>query len=172
MTDLAATSLDGDTIDFDALPRRKWSGRRVVMIAVPVALVIGAAVYGLSHTGHGQAPISTQSGAISTQSGETAYVKLPDMFVNLASSSGRARFLKLGVTLEVKGEERAASIKKRMPRIIDSFQVYLRELRIEDLNGSTGMFMLKEELLRRVNTELAPDRVEDVLFEEMMTHEQ
>ncbi len=168
MSDLAATSLDADTIDFEELPRRKWSGKRMVLLALPALLVLGVVLFAINRTGG----IGIKNGIENPQAVEAAYVKLPDMFVNLSSSAGRARFLKLGVTLEVKGEERAASIKKRMPRIIDSFQVYLRELRIEDLNGSAGTFMLKEELLRRVNTELAPDRVEDVLFEEMMTHEQ
>jgi flagellar protein FliL len=165
MSDTASASLDDDTIDFDELPRRKWSGKRVVLFVMP-ALVVLAGIY------FAWQALPARTTVADAKQLENAYVKLPDMFVNLSSGPGRARFLKLGVTLEVKGDERAASIKKRMPRIIDSFQIYLRELRIEDLNGSAGTFLLKEELLRRVNTELAPDRVEDVLFEEMMTHEQ
>ena len=43
-----------------------------------------------------------------------------------------------------------------MPRITDMFQTYLRELRSTDLNGSVGMFRLKEELTRRVNAAIAP----------------
>jgi flagellar protein FliL len=166
MTDMAAASSDDDTIDYDALPRRTWSGKRVMLVVLPVIALLGAGVYAWNSFEKSK-PVAENAAAQ-----ETAYVKLPDMFVNLSSRPGRARFLKLGVTLEVKGEERAVAIKKRMPRIIDSFQIYLRELRLEDLNGSAGTFLLKEELLRRVNTEIAPDRVEDVLFEEMMTHEQ
>jgi flagellar protein FliL len=166
MTDLVAASPDDDTIDYDALPRRTWSGKRVMLVALPALALLVAGYFAWTRFQTSK-PVAENAAAL-----ETAYVKLPDMFVNLSSGPGRARFLKLGVTLEVKGEERAASIKKRMPRIVDSFQIYLRELRLEDLNGSAGTFLLKEELLRRVNTEIAPDRVEDVLFEEMMTHEQ
>ena len=38
-----------------------------------------------------------------------------------------------------------------MPRVMDAFQTYLRELRPSDLDGSAGLYRLKEELTRRVN---------------------
>ena len=55
-----------------------------------------------------------------------------------------------------------------MPRIVDSFQVYLRELRIEDLQGSAGLQRLREELLMRVNSAAQPTVVRDVRFREML----
>jgi flagellar FliL protein len=55
-----------------------------------------------------------------------------------------------------------------MPRIIDNFQVYLRELRLDDLRGSAGIYRLREELLMRVNTAAQPVHVKDVLFREML----
>ena len=47
-------------------------------------------------------------------------------------------------------------------------QVVLRELRASDLNGSAGLFRLKEELTRRVNNAVAPVKVSAVLFKEIM----
>ena len=61
-----------------------------------------------------------------------------------------------------------ARLPSVMPRIIDNFQVYLRELRIEDLRGSAGMYRLREELLLRVNASAAPAKIVDVLFKEML----
>ena len=55
-----------------------------------------------------------------------------------------------------------------LPRIVDNFQIYLRELRVDDLDGSAGMYRLREELLRRVNLAARPVQVEDVLFKEML----
>ena len=54
------------------------------------------------------------------------------------------------------------------PRIVDNFQVYLRELRIEDLRGSAGVYRLREELLARVNTAVQPVKVKNVLFNEVL----
>jgi len=55
-----------------------------------------------------------------------------------------------------------------MPRIVDQFQSYLRELRVDDLRGSAGVMRLKEELLRRINVAAAPYPVKDVLLKEMI----
>ena len=55
-----------------------------------------------------------------------------------------------------------------MPRIVDNFQVYLRELRIEDLQGAAGMYRLREELLSRVGKAAQPAEIVDILFKEML----
>ena len=40
--------------------------------------------------------------------------------------------------------------------------------RATDLNGSVGMFRLKEELTKRVNAAISPSQVNAVLFKEML----
>jgi flagellar FliL protein len=70
--------------------------------------------------------------------------------------------------LEIHDEETIPKLEKLLPRIFDRFQVYLRELRTEDISGSAGVYRLKEELLSRVNKAIAPARVSDVLFREML----
>ena len=59
-------------------------------------------------------------------------------------------------------------IQPMLPRVMDTFQVFLRELRPTDLEGSAGTYRLKEELTRRVNTAVAPGRITAVLFKEML----
>ena len=71
-------------------------------------------------------------------------------------------------TLEVKEEKQVEAIKPTLPRVTDIFQTYLRELRPVDLNGSAGLFRLKEELTRRVNAAVAPNEVSAVLFKEIV----
>ena len=61
-----------------------------------------------------------------------------------------------------------ARLRTLSPRIIDNFQVYLRELRVEDLRGSAGIYRLREELLARVNAAVHPTKVKDVLFKDML----
>ncbi len=100
--------------------------------------------------------------------GSATYIDLPEFLVNLRTTGSRASFLKLAISLEVSNPEEAAEIEAQMPRVIDGFQTYLRELRVEDLSGSAGLFRLKEELLRRINVTLAPAKVDDVLFKEML----
>jgi flagellar FliL protein len=98
-----------------------------------------------------------------------SFVEVPEIMVNLAGQPGeRVQYLKAKLVLEVKDAPQVALITPAMPRITDMAQVYLRELRSSDLNGSIGMFRLKEELTRRVNAAIAPNHVNAVLFKEIL----
>jgi flagellar FliL protein len=97
------------------------------------------------------------------------FVDVPDMLVNLVGAPGeRVQYLKVKLVLEVKEEKQVEVIKPSMPRVTDIFQTYLRELRPGDINGSAGLFRLKEELTRRVNAAVAPSQVNAVLFKEIV----
>jgi len=98
-----------------------------------------------------------------------SFVDVPEILVNLAGSPGeRVQYLKVKLVLELKEEKQVEAIKPSMPRVTDIFQSYLRELRPTDLNGSAGLFRLKEELIKRVNVALAPNQVSAVLFKEVV----
>jgi flagellar protein FliL len=98
-----------------------------------------------------------------------SYVEVPDMLVNLIGLPGeRVQYLKVKIVLEVKEEKQVEAIRPTLPRVTDIFQTYLRELRPADLNGSAGLFRLKEDLTRRVNAALAPNQVSAVLFKEVV----
>jgi flagellar FliL protein len=99
---------------------------------------------------------------------QTVFYDLPELLVNLSGAGRKASFLKMSISLELENQIDVARLQSVMPRIIDNFQVYLRELRIEDLRGSAGMYRLREELLLRVNASAAPARIVDVLFKEML----
>ncbi|WP_416899745.1 MAG: flagellar basal body-associated FliL family protein [Minwuia sp.] len=107
-------------------------------------------------------------GTVNYAGSDLIFFELPDMIVNLNSSGSQPRFLKIRVALEFGDRRLVGKVRKVMPRIIDHFQVYLRELRREDLRGSAGMYRLKEELMIRVNQSVQPSRVRDVLFKEML----
>lgn len=97
-----------------------------------------------------------------------AFVDLPDVIVNLQPTGTRMRFLKLKVSLEVDGDAEAEAVRALTPRIMDSFQLYLRALAVEEVQGAAGMQRLKEEMLARVHRAVEPRRIQDVLFKEML----
>lgn len=97
-----------------------------------------------------------------------AFYDLPDITVNLNSGEGPAEYLRLKIALEVRDESMIALIEPRMARVLDAFQVYLRELRRSDLEGSAGIYRLKEELMRRVNLAVYPASVDNILFKEIL----
>jgi flagellar protein FliL len=113
---------------------------------------------------------STKEAAEHAKAPEPAvFVDMPDILVNLANAgSDRTQYLKVKITLEVPDQVLAKQITPVMPRVTDAFQTYLRELRPTDLDGSAGLYRLKEELTRRVNVAIAPSRVSAVLFKEIV----
>lgn len=98
------------------------------------------------------------------------FYTLPDVVVNMQTADGRPSFLKLKLTLELPDHDTAEVLSPNMPRLQDMFQVFLRELRPEDLAGSQGGYQLRQEILRRVNLVIAPSRANAVLIEEMLVN--
>lgn len=119
-----------------------------------------AAAHGEAADGHG----ADGHGAAAS----TFIFNLPPMMVNLNNAEGTGAVMRLTVALEVANQEMMTAIQPGMAKVIDSFQVYLRELRRSDLEGSAGVYRLKEELLRRVNVAIYPNRVESILFKEIL----
>ncbi len=143
----------------------KLPSMKVMIIAAAGLLVIGgggaAAYLFLGGSGHDK--------AAKMQAKPSTFVDLPDVLVNLANAgSDRTQYLKVKIVLELPSAEEVHQIQPLMPRVMDAFQTYLRELRATDLDGSAGLYRLKEELTRRVNAAVAPNRITAVLFKEIV----
>ena len=151
----------------------RGGSRKLILILIPVILLIAIAgglyyfgvftkIAGLFKSAPKEAakPVS--------QVPQVVFYDLPEILVNLNSEGRRQNFLKIKVSLELTAQTDIPVVEAVMPRVIDNFQVYLRELRVDDLNGSEGMLRLREELLDRVNAVVKPAKVKDVLFKEML----
>ncbi len=151
----------------------KSGGKKKLLIIVGLALfiVIGGAAAAY-FTGLLQPLINMVVGGneegVPAEEKPAVFYELPEMLVNINTEGRKSTFLKIKVALELEDEADIPKIEAVMPRVIDGFQVYLRELRIEDLKGSAGMYRLREELLTRVSAAVAPVKVKDVLFKEML----
>jgi len=119
----------------------------------------GYMMLGRSHESQAAVPVAKPA----------VFVDLPEVLVNLSNTgSDRTQYLKVKVVLELPDALLMQQIQPIMPRIMDTFQTYLRELRPTDLDGSAGLYRLKEELTRRVNVAIAPNKVNAVLFKEII----
>jgi flagellar FliL protein len=169
--DIADEAADeASSTDEPAPKRRRFSGKKIVLFAgLPILLLGGAGAYQFGMLdavlGGGEDAETAQQNEVPK---EAVYVELPDMLVNLRATGKQPSYLKLSVSLELDDPLVVLEVEKVKPRIIDRFQVYLRELRAEDISGSAGVYRLKEELLARINTAIEPHEVKDVLFREML----
>lgn len=151
--------------------------KKLIIIGGAAALAIlgGAGGYvalaGKSGGGHGDSA-SLEDAAAKTK-GEparsAAFIELPEMTVNLATADAeKQQYIRMTVALEVANAQVGEAIKPLMPRVLDSFQTHLREMRPADIRGSSGAYRLKEELLRRVNVAIAPAKADAVLFKDIV----
>lgn len=186
---------EGDQPEFEGGGGGGNKKKLLLMVVLPIVLVLGggAAAYftGLADplvamiTGDSPAEETAEAAPAEGAPAETAkpaaegattaasdmgavFYEMPEMLVNINTAGRTRNFLKIRVSLELANQEDIARIDNVLPRIVDNFQVYLRELRLEDLQGAAGMYRLREELLNRVNAAVRPSQVKDVLFKDMI----
>jgi flagellar FliL protein len=146
-------------------PKRKLPSLKVMVIAAAGVLVLGGggtAAYMMLGGKKDAAPAVAQVKP-------AVFLDMPEVLVNLAGTGNdRTHYLKVKIVLELADASLTPQIQSTMPRVMDAFQTYLRELRPADLEGSAGLYRLKEELTRRVNATISPNRVNAVLFKEIV----
>ncbi|MEI9996368.1 MAG: flagellar basal body-associated FliL family protein [Rhizomicrobium sp.] len=171
-----AEKTDGDAAEGDAPKQglvKKLLGNKLVLFGAAgliVLLLAGGGAYWFFFTAADK-PTELAAGApepLPATPPNVTFYDVPDIMVNIQGADAAPAYLKLSVSLELDGPEEEAGLKALMPRVVNEFQGYLRELRLDDLKGSAGIARLKEELLRRINMSAAPYRVRDVLLKQML----
>lgn len=161
----------GEEVEAGSEAEAKGGKSKLLLIAAPVVLLLlgGGGWFAASALG-----VFDDAGTVDVSADAPPppkpahYHELPEMVVNLSSKESRGQFLKMKIALEVSDESVAQAMQPNLPRVLDLFQVYLRELRAEDLEGSQGIYRLKEELLKRINIAVHPSRVNRILFKEII----
>ena len=153
----------------------KLLNKKMLMIAVPALVVVlaggGAGTYFfvLKPQAEAKAKLAkAKEPEVPLTPPQVAFSDVPDILVNIQSSDGTPAYLKLSLSLEMDNDLAKTGMTALMPRMVDQFQAYLRELRLDDLKGSQGVVRLKEELLRRADVAAAPYKVRDVLLKQMI----
>ncbi|MBP0492497.1 flagellar basal body-associated FliL family protein [Pararoseomonas indoligenes] len=174
MAHAAALSADG------AAAPKKGGRKKLVLLALP--LLLGGAGAGLWFSGllpfgkaaehgeeHAAAPAGHGAPALPQQAARPpVFLDLPEVLTNLNVTGRRATFIRLKAKLELASEADAAAVQAAMPRLLDLFQTYLREMRPEELRGSQGTYRLREELRNRASLAASAAKIQDVLFIEMI----
>jgi flagellar FliL protein len=157
----ANEAADGDS----AQPKRKLPLRLILMAVGGLVVLGGAGAGAFMFLGHH----AEEAKPVAAAPKPAVFFDVPEVLVNLSNSgSDQTKYLKVKVVLELPDQALKEQIQPVMPRVMDTFQTYLRELRPTDLDGSAGLYRLKEELTRRVNVAIAPSKVNAVLFKEIV----
>ena len=149
----------------------KAGKKKLVIIASVVALLAAGGGGGWYWMTRPTAEQLAAEAAKAAANRPASFVEMRDMMIGMSAPNPqqeRQPVMKIKVVLEVADPKISDQIKPLLPRVEDAFQVFMRELRPSDLEGSAGIYRLKEELLRRVNLTVHPARVDAVLFKELL----
>lgn len=149
---------------------KKGSKKKLILIAAPVVLLLagGGGAYFMGLLPFGKAKHEEHAENKPAPPAPPVFAELPDIVANLNTGGRRSSFVKLKARLELSKPEDQAALQAAMPRVLDLFQTYLREMRPEELRSSAGTWRLREELMARASLASAPARIKDVLFTEIL----
>lgn len=168
----AAVAEEADIAEEGAEGAAEGGKKKFALPSMKLLIIGGVALAVLVAAGGGYYVLARKHEAAKAEASvvkPAVFVDLPEVLVNLSNSgSERTQYLKIKIVLELPDQPMVAQITPIMPRVMDAFQTYLRELRPSDLDGSAGLYRLKEELTRRVNASIAPNRINAVLFKEIV----
>ncbi len=159
----------------------KKGGKKKLIILLAIPLLLGGVGAGLWFSGIlpgllGMNPPPEAAAAAATDVAAApappapppVFLDMPDITANLNAPGRRGPLVRIRSRLELARAEDAAALTAAMPRLLDLYATYLREMRPEELRGSLGTHRLREELIARANLVAAPARVVDVLFVEIL----
>lgn len=169
----AAEGAEGEGAEGEGAPKKGKKKLIIIIAAVLLILIIVGALFGLGVIGGKGAEEKAKEEEAAKAAAEAAiekpvYYELPEFLVNLSTATGRVSFLKMSVTLELKDQTAIALMDANKPRVLDTFNTYLRELRATDVQGSAGIYRLRDELLTRLNGTVGEGVVKDILFSEII----
>jgi len=151
-------------------PAKKKGPMLIILAAVVVLIVVLAGLWftGILPKLLGLGPKVVPGKTAQSDPAAPTYLDVPEIITNLNVPGRRQSYLKLHAKLELGSAADVAPATAAMPRILDLFQTYLRDMRPDELRGSEGSYRLREELVGRAMVAAAPAQVRNVLFEEMI----
>ena len=175
--DTEAEDKDNDGEEGGEAGAKKGKSKLIIIIgAVVLLLAVGGGLFASGVIGGGDAKKEHAAeeeddghgGGKKAKIAKPVYYELPEFLVNLSATGNRVSFLKMSVTLELRDQEAVALVEANKPRITDTFNTYLREMRPQDVQGSAGIYRLRDELMARLNGTVEEGLVKNILFSEII----
>jgi len=94
-------------------------------------------------------------------------LKLDDFTVNLADKEAK-RYIRVGITLEIKNSAAVDEVKKRLPQVRDAILVTLSSKLSEEIEGEGGKTLLRQALLTKMNEVLVVGKIYNLYFTDLV----
>lgn len=143
-------------------------GRRKLVIVAMAVVALALSGLGAAYATGLVGKAASKPEAATAEASLPGAVDLPEIVANLNSGSRRTAFVRLKARLELASKSDEPIVTAALPRIQDLFQTYLRDMRPQELQASAGSYRLREELIARANIAVAPGKVTEILFIELL----
>lgn len=157
-----------------AAPSTALSRKKMLIFLLPVLIVIGLSVgfYYAFNSGYSSTPATysiVPKGGSGEDEGITVLYDLPEFSATLHSGDIDKQLLQLKLNLELSSVEDIKTIELLIPKINDVVLTHIIELSPKEVEGSTGLYWLKEELLYRLNLAVAPIKIQKLNIKSLET---
>ena len=95
-------------------------------------------------------------------------VGLEEIIVTLKSDSGKPRYLRININLEVKNQMAAEVVTTRLPQLRDIVIMALSDKTVDDLSRPEGKKGLRDEIFRRIDEKMPDDILMNVYFSDLV----
>ena len=151
---------------------KKKSKKLLIIILVFVLLLLGGGGFGVYYFLLAPKPPSAEELAKTEAKKDKKPEILPvfslrPFVVNLADSKGR-RYLKVTMKLELSSDELLEEVKKRQPQIRDVILTLLSSKTSDEVDSMEGKFLLRQEIIKRVNSFLITGKITKIYLEEFV----
>ena len=159
---------DDDLEDIEEIvdaPRTKR--KKLMLFLIPVVVVIGISVGLYFALNSKNDSVNGEFNVIQynkdSDEGATVFYDLPEI-TSEVKGNGITHKLRLKINIELSCVEDIRVIQVMTPRLTNAVLNHVVELYLEELEGSTGLYWLKEELLYRFNLVAAPVKIKNLNF--------
>ncbi|MGB9498920.1 MAG: flagellar basal body-associated protein FliL [Dissulfuribacterales bacterium] len=144
----------------------------LIIIVVLVLLLLGVVGFGVYYFSQAPKPPSAEELAkVEVEKNKNPeflpVFSLKPFVVNLADAKGR-RYLKVSMKLELSSDELLEEVGKRQPQIRDVILTLLSSKTSGEVNSMEGKFLLREEIIKRINTFLITGKITKIYLEEFV----
>ncbi|MBN2233010.1 MAG: flagellar basal body-associated FliL family protein [Deltaproteobacteria bacterium] len=168
---MAKDDINSQNGDATAEEGKKSGKLRLIIIIVSALLVLGGGGFAAYYFLFAPKPPSPEERARLAEEAKKPEIlpvfALKPFVVNLADSKSR-RYLKTTLKLELSSPELQEELEKRQPQVRDVILTLLSSKTADEVNSMEGKFLLREEVVKRINTFLVTGKVTKVFLEEFV----
>lgn len=157
---------DTDIEEDEVAEKPSQKRRKLMLFLLPLLIVIGISVgiYFALNKSYNSLGNDYKIIQYSKDSEDmTVFFDLPEIKTSVKSTDG-LHDLKIKITLELSNVEDLKVVEIITSKLNDVILGHVIELRLNELEGTEGLYWLKEELLYRLNLAAAPVKIKDLNF--------